>query len=97
MSNSPPPSVTPPPLGVGDNSSSGGGRGAPLSPTSIGHSVVGSGNGAGGADSQVLQHGRGGGGGGSSSSSSAAFGGSGRDYTFSHLHAQSGQVFKTAN
>ena len=88
MTNSPPPSGTPPPLG--ENPSSGGGRGAPLSPTSIGgHSVVGSGNGpGGGADSQqVLQHGRGG----SGTSSSSAFG-SGRDYTFSHLHAQSGQV-----
>ncbi|KAI9556303.1 putative nuclear factor 1 X-type isoform X3 [Daphnia sinensis] len=100
MTNSPPPSVTPPPLGVGDNnasSSSGGGgsRGPPLSPTSIGSN--------GGSDSQVLQHGRGGGGSGGSSSGgpvssagSSSFG-SGRDYTFSHLHAQSGQLFTYTN
>ncbi|XP_059352320.1 nuclear factor 1 A-type-like isoform X2 [Daphnia carinata] len=98
MTNSPPPSVTPPPLGVGENSSSGGGggnRGPPLSPTSIGSNAA--------SDSQVLQHGRGGSGGGGSSSGgpvssagSSSFG-SGRDYTFSHLHAQSGQLFTYTN
>ena len=98
MTNSPPPSVTPPPLGVGDNNASsssgvaGGNRGPPLSPTSIGSN--------GGSDSQVLQHGRvsgggsGGSGGGSVSSAGSSSFGSGRDYTFSHLHAQSGQVKK---
>lgn len=83
MNHSPPPSVSSPPL----ENSSASGR-APLSPV-----VVSSGGGLGGDPHHQQQHRGGSSGGGPVVSSSAAFG-SGRDYTFSHLHAQSGQVWK---
>ena len=76
MNNSPPPSVTPPPL-ENPSASGGGSGGVRTAPLSPAVSA---------GDHHVIR-----GGGGSGGGSSGAFG-SGRDYTFSHLHAQSGQV-----
>ena len=73
--------------GGGVNGGAGPGRSlAPLSPSQQQHGVPASSSGAAG-DASVLHGGRGG-----TVVSSSAFGTSGRDYTFSHLHAQSGQV-----
>lgn len=74
--NSPPPSGTPP---LSAEASSNGGHGRtpdPLSPT---HAAVST------TPAESALHGR------SGTVVSSTFG-SGRDYTFSHLHAQSGQV-----
>lgn len=76
MTNSPPPPVTPPPLAHDSNNPSR----SPMSPSALGHSA-----------SEMLQHARGAPTPTSNSNSSSA-GSFGRDYTFSHLHAQSGQV-----
>jgi len=85
--NSPPPSVTPPLSGEpssGGGGGSGGGRTlAPLSPSQHSTSVASS-------VSESVLHGR------SGTVVSSTFG-SGRDYTFSHLHAQSGQLFTYTN
>ena len=85
--NSPPPSVTPPLSGESSSGGGGGGGGgggrtlAPLSPSQHSTSVASS-------VSESVLHGR------SGTVVSSTFG-SGRDYTFSHLHAQSGQVISS--
>lgn len=95
MTNSPPPTVTPPPLGADGSSAA---NRSPLSPSSsIGHGAEilharsgPSGGGGGGGPNGPSATGPGG----APSSSSSSFG---RDYTFSHLHAQSGQLFTYTN